>query len=341
MRTSVQVPMSVFGFNVNVTTPGFEQSCDLVPELDTDYVFDKASLTTLRLWWMKGQKEPLYIFGPQGCGKTSLVEQFFARLNVPVIPIMGRDPMEKADLVGMPWLGVDGAMHFRYGPAVRAYGHGEDGNDRNASDLSDGCVLLVNEFTKCPPGFWVANNELLERKPIYIEQTGELVKPKAGFRMVVTDNIRGLVGDDTGMFQSRYRQDASVMDRFWAMEMNYMGRDEEIKLLMKGLAGLSTQIAERFAETLRDVADDVRKAWMGNNGGSDAIETTLSTRTLLRVRDLFTLHAAGVQQGIDPVERAFAIALTSKCDPVSRNVIDQIVKLRFGNQFKPAHAATP
>jgi cobaltochelatase CobS len=327
--------MSVFGFNVNATTPGFDERCDLVPDVDDDYVFEKETLQTLRMWWMKGQKEPLYIFGPQGCGKTSLVEQFLARLNVPVIPIMGRDPMEKADLVGMPWLGVDGAMHFRYGPASRAYGHGEDG------EHNDGCVLLVNEFTKCDPGFWVSNNEILERKPIYIEQTGELIKPKEGFRLVVTDNIRGLVGDDTGMFQRRFRQDASVMDRFWAMEMDYIGRDEEIALLTKGLNGLNTQVVQRFAETLRDVAEDVRKAWMGNNTGTDAIETTLSTRTLLRIRDLFTVYAAGVKQGIDPVERAFSIALTTKCDPVSRNVIDNIVKLRFGNQFKPAAAAQP
>jgi cobaltochelatase CobS len=326
MKAFKNHPMSVFGFNVNATTPGYEQRSDMVPDLDPDYVFEKESLTTLRMWWMKGQKEPLYIFGPQGSGKTSLVEQFLARLNVPVIPIMGRDPMEKADLVGMPWLGVDGAMHFRYGPATRAYGHGED---------NEGCVLLVNEFTKCDPGFWVANNELLERKPIYVEQTGELIKPKAGFRLVVTDNIRGLVGDDTGMFQRRFRQDASVMDRFWAMEMKYIARDDEIALLMKGLTGIGADVAKRFAETLRDVAEDVRKAWMGNNSGSDAIETTLSTRTLLRIRDLFTLHAAGVKQGIDPVQKAFEIALTTKCDPVSRAVIDNIVKLRFGNQFKP------
>jgi cobaltochelatase CobS len=120
MRKAMQHPMAVFGFNVNGTTPGFEVRCDLVPDVDAGYVFEKQSLQTLRMWWMKGQKEPLYIFGPQGCGKTSLVEQFLARLNVPVIPIMGRDPFEKADLVGMPWLGLDGAMHFRYGPAPPA-----------------------------------------------------------------------------------------------------------------------------------------------------------------------------------------------------------------------------
>jgi cobaltochelatase CobS len=335
MRKAMQHPMSVFGFNVNGTTPGFEERCDLVPDVDAGYVFEKQSLQTLRMWWMKGQKEPLYIFGSQGCGKTSLVEQFLARLNVPVIPIMGRDPMEKADLVGMPWLGLDGAMHFRYGPAARAYGRGVEGDD------GDGCVLLVNEFTKCDPGFWVANNEILERKPIYIEQTGELIKPKDGFRLVVTDNIRGLVGDDTGMFQRRFRQDASVMDRFWAMEMDYISRDDEIALLRKGLDGIAAPVAQRFAETLRDVAEDVRKAWMGNNSGTDAIETTLSTRTLLRIRDLFTVYAAGVKHGIDPVESSFSVALTAKCDPVSRNVINNIVKLRFGNQFKPAAPAQP
>ena len=133
------------------------------------------------------------------------------------------------------------------------------------------------------------------------------------------------------------------MDRFWALEMKNIARDDEIAMLMTGLSGIGADVAKRFAETLRDVAEDVRKAWMGNNSGSDAIETTLSTRTLLRIRDLFTLHAAGIKQGIDPVKKAFEIALTTKCDPVSRAVIDNIVMLRFGNQFQPvaAPSATP
>ena len=85
--------------------PGLAEAHELVPEIDHGYVFEKTPLAILRAWWMSATREPLYIHGPWGCGKTSSVEQFFARLNVPVVPIMGRDPMEKADLVGMYVLG--------------------------------------------------------------------------------------------------------------------------------------------------------------------------------------------------------------------------------------------
>jgi cobaltochelatase CobS len=325
-KTRVEVPMSKFGFEaVSVTTPGYAEAHELVPELEPDYVFEKKSLMLLRAWWLSGTKEPLYISGPTGCGKTSLIEQFAARLNIPMISIMGRDPMEKADAVGMPWIGEDGAMRFAFGPASKAYG---------AEEGEQGCLLLINEFSAAPPGFWVANNEILEAKPIYIEPLGQVIKPKPGFRLVVTDNTRALVGDETGMLQSRFRQDASVIDRFWSMEMYYMETSAEIALLRQGLKELGEEMATRFAETLRKVAEKVREAYLQVNSANDAIETTLSTRTLLRIRDLILYFKDGGRYGIDPLQLAFEVGLTNKCSTTTKQVIHKIVTLEFGDLFK-------
>ena len=94
-RTRVEIALDRFGFaGVPLTVRGFAEAHELVPEIDNRYVFEKTPLQILRAWWMSATQEPLYIHGPWGCGKTSSVEQFFARLNVPVVPIMGRDPME-------------------------------------------------------------------------------------------------------------------------------------------------------------------------------------------------------------------------------------------------------
>src|SRR5207249_11000806 len=95
-RTRIEVPLDRFGFaGVPMKVPGFDEAHELVPDIDNGYVFEKAPFQILRAWWMSATREPIYIHGPWGCGKTSSVEQFFARLNVPVVPIMGRDPMEK------------------------------------------------------------------------------------------------------------------------------------------------------------------------------------------------------------------------------------------------------
>ncbi|MCK7500623.1 MAG: AAA family ATPase [Comamonadaceae bacterium] len=195
------MPLDRFGFlGVPISVSGFGEPHPLVPDVAQDYVFEKAPFQILRAWWMSGTREPLFIHGPWGCGKTSGVEQFFARLNVPVVPIMGRDPMEKADLIGMYVFGEARTMQWVDGPAALAYRHGY--------------VPLVNEFSERNPGFWVANNEILEGKPVFIEQRQELLKPHPDTRVIVTDNTRGLVGDETGLAQGRYRQDAAVMDRF-------------------------------------------------------------------------------------------------------------------------------
>jgi cobaltochelatase CobS len=186
-NTQVEVSLSKFGFEgVPLTVIGFAEKHDLIPDIDDAYVFEKMPLQILRAWWMSGTKEPLYIHGPWGCGKTSSVEQFFARLNVPVVPIMGRDPMEKADLIGMYVFGKNRKMEWIDGPAALAWRHGY--------------VLLVNEFSKCNPGFWVANNEILEGKPIFIEQRKELLKSHPNTRVVVTDNSKGAGGGRDGAF---------------------------------------------------------------------------------------------------------------------------------------------
>ena len=322
-RTRVEIPLDRFGFHgVPISVSGFGEPHPLVPDVAQDYVFEKAPFQILRAWWMSGTKEPLFIHGPWGCGKTSGVEQFFARLNVPVVPIMGRDPMEKADLIGMYVFGEARTMQWVDGPAALAYRHGY--------------VLLVNEFSKCNPGFWVANNEILEGKPVFIEQRQELLKPHPDTRVIVTDNTRGLVGDETGLAQGRYRQDAAVMDRFWSLQMDYMSEEPETRLVQARFAELGEDMAQRFAKTLRRIAEDVRACFMGVSKDNEAIEATISTRTLLRIAELVLMFLDGAKQGVDPFRLAFEIGLTNKVDETSKQVIHKVVDLHIGQNFAAA-----
>ena len=43
--------------------------------------------------------DPLYLYGPTGSGKTSLIKQLAARLNYPVFEVTGHGRMEFADRV--------------------------------------------------------------------------------------------------------------------------------------------------------------------------------------------------------------------------------------------------
>jgi MoxR-like ATPase len=125
------------------------------------------------------------------------------------------------------------------------------------------------------------------------------------------------------------------MDRFWSMRMDYMEAEAEIALLRRGMAGLPEEIAVRFATALRRIAEKVRAAYLQVSAEHDAIEATISTRTLLRIRDLVVMFRDGIKRGIDPFQMAFAIALTNKCDDTTRTVIEEIVRLEIGD---PAQA---
>ena len=86
------------------------------PDIDHGYIFHESSRDVV-VWFVgqQGQQEPLYVFGPTGCGKTSCIKQLAARLNYPVFEVTGHGRLEFADLVGHLTV-RDGNMTFEYGP---------------------------------------------------------------------------------------------------------------------------------------------------------------------------------------------------------------------------------
>ncbi len=112
-----------------------------------------------------------------------------------------------------------------------------------------------------------------------------------------------------------------------------MSAEPEVRLVRQRFAELGEEMAERFAATLRRIADDVRACFMGASKDNDAIEATISTRTMLRIADLVLLFLDGAKQGIDPFRLAFEIGLTNKCDETTRHTIHKVVQLHVGSTF--------
>ena len=94
------------------TVRGYAVPSAYTPAIDHDYIFHESSRDVV-VWFLNAH-EPLYVFGPTGCGKTSCIKQLAARLNYPVFEVTGHGRLEFADLVGH--LSVkDGNMTFEYG----------------------------------------------------------------------------------------------------------------------------------------------------------------------------------------------------------------------------------
>ena len=116
MQFNARVPARNFGLLSNRTVLGFRPQNGCPPPgarfiaPDPEYTFVPDFFERLRLWWeCDDTSSPLYISGPAGCGKTSAVLQFMARVNAPCVTLTCRRRMDKYELIGQ-W-GADAATH--------------------------------------------------------------------------------------------------------------------------------------------------------------------------------------------------------------------------------------
>jgi len=103
----------------SVTVKVYNDRTPNVPGIDDSYVFDEEQLKNVLLWLEGGVCKNLLLQGPTGCGKSSLVEQVCARLNVEVWRIACHSKLEFAEMLGSMTL-VPGAMKAQDGLLSKA-----------------------------------------------------------------------------------------------------------------------------------------------------------------------------------------------------------------------------
>jgi len=291
---------------------GFEKASSFTPEIDRNYIFHESSRDVV-VWFMS-ESDPLYLFGPTGSGKSSLVKQLAAKLNYPVFEVTGHSRLEYPEMIGH--LAVEnGNMKFQYGPLALA--------------MKFGGLFLLNEIDLLDPATAAGLNTILDGAPLCIpENNGELVQPHQAFRFASTANTNG-ASDDTGLYQGTLRQNLAFMDRFWLCEIPYPDPKSENELLERSFPDLPKNIRQNMV----NFAGEVRKLFMGAENAdtnlSNRIEVTFSTRTLLRWADLALRFQPLASQGIKPVNYALDRALGYRASKESRAVLHELVQRIF------------
>ena len=290
---------------------GYDTASEYTPAIDPDYLFHESSRDII-VWFLMNNPEPLYICGPTSAGKSSLVRQIAARLNYPVFEATGHDRLEFPDLVGH--LSVhNGNMVFEDGSLTMA--------------MKRGGIFLFNEADLCSPATLAGLNTVLDGSPLCIvENGGELIAPHPMFRFVVTANSNGS-SDETGLYQGVMRQNLAFMDRFIVVEIGYPKPEVEQNLLNRLFPELPPEITEKMV----DFANDVRKNFMGNSTAHDALEVTLSTRTLMRWAKLTIAFQPLSKQGISPIMYALDRALGFRASATSRAALHEMAQRIFPN----------
>lgn len=300
---------------------GFAAPCAYTPDPDPDYQFHET-MREIIVWFMQ-QADPLYVFGPTGSGKTSLIRQLAAKLNYPVLDVTGHARLEFTDLVGHLSL-EEGRMTFQYGPLALA--------------LKFGGLFLLNELDLLDPATLSGLNGILDGDPLCIpENGGEVIKPHPLFRFVATANTNG-GSDETGLYQGTLRQNLAFMDRFWLCEVDYPAKEAELRLL----ARTASLLPEAVRETMVEFAGEVRRLFRGFGDTQtplgESIEVTFSTRTLLRWADLTLRFQPLAHQGVQPVSYALDRALGFRATRETRSMLHELAQRMFPSADAPTGA---
>ncbi|WP_257253221.1 CbbQ/NirQ/NorQ/GpvN family protein [Endozoicomonas sp. SESOKO3] len=277
------------------------------------YVFDRDRLRKLLAFLDNPEGDGLYLCGPTGCGKTSLVSQAAARLHWPVqmVPVHGR--LELDDLLGQKVLDK-GSTPFQYGALSIA--------------VKEGHILILDEMDVADPAELAGLYDLLDGAPLVFAQNGgEIIPVHPRFRFVATGNSAG-AGDGSGLYQGVLRQSLAWLDRFRVISVDYPDEFTELMILNQVVPGLPVVVREKMVK----LANEVRRLFTGDSDGragegESQLSVTLSTRGLVRWARL-SLRFQGAPRVF---EYALEQALTARVEPAERQAIHRIGHDVFGD----------
>lgn len=306
MKTELVSVSHIFGMNetsgAQIRVP--KESSINTPVRNDDYIFEKNLLTRLILWYTQGSDEiGLHLYGQTGAGKSSLARELASRVRTGLHELHATPETEVADLIG-GYILQEGNTVWVNGPLTAAAEAGE--------------WLLIDELDVLNPGVGMILKSVLDGGPVSIPQTGQLLQPQPGFRLIATSNTDGS-GDTSGRYRGTQQQNTAVMNCFSHFRVNYLEAENETNLLMKLVPGIPKEVTA----TLVNVANAVRTAFMGEDS---ILNTVLSTRELMRTMRYFSSLA---QRRETSIYEDVTCALQMAVGDSDMNVLSEIVQRYF------------
>jgi len=349
-KTVLNKMADVFDISVpdHITVPVYTDRTPNVPEIDDTYTFEKVSLKKVLQWLDGNFGKNLLLTGPTGCGKSSLIEQVAARLNIEVWRVGAHGKLEFPELLGSTQL-VPGAMAnsdgllAKAGAAVSALFNGTtDGESvlqwlqRSFSNgvvtrfvygpavlaAQRGGILLMDEANFLHPSTVGAFNTTLDGGTLLIPDTGEVIVSASRFRICFTGNAMD-GGDDMSLHRGIQRMNVALMNRFLAIRCDYMNAVQEAAVI-----GKTVDLPGDLVSDLLSVAADTRKSFKDG-----VIETTISTRVLVRWAKLIQAQKYLLPTSAETVvTEALNFALLDAANPVDASAIRLVLLKTLGGK---------
>lgn len=270
-----------------------------------EHNFAEHMIITGLAWMFAGVGQNLFLSGPTGSGKSSFIEQFCARIGMPVYVVACHGKLEFYELIGSWHLCAEGKK-WEDGPAIRA--------------MKEGGVLLLDEINFLDASVIGGLNRLLDGMSFYITETNETVTPHPEFRIACTSNP----------FDPKYKgvkkMNAAFLDRVMAETVDYMDPLDEAKILNHNVPGLASWIIDSIV----GIAGQVR-----NQFKDGEMETTISTRGLIRWGKMIKMYGKSLADATtkkdtakccEILNRALGTAVTNRSDPAEKQAIEAILE---------------
>lgn len=294
-----------FGIDANLKVPAFSQANSHVPEVDPDYLFDKA--TTLAILAGFAHNRRVMVSGYHGTGKSTHIEQVAARLKWPAVRINLDSHVSRIDLVGKDAIVLkDGKQvtEFRDGILPWAY--------------QNNVALIFDEYDAGRPDVMFVIQRVLESSGrLTLLDQSRVIRPHPAFRLFATANTVGL-GDTTGLYHGTQQINQAQMDR-WSIvtTLNYLPHDQEVEIVLAKAKHYQNPEGREIVNSMVRLADLTRNAFMSGD-----LSTVMSPRTVITWAENAEIF--------QDVGMSFRLTFLNKCDDLERSLVAEFYQRCFG-----------
>lgn len=310
--TTVSVK-DTFGIDIDMQVPAYLEGSELVPDLDPDYLFDPR--TTLAILSGFAGDRRVLVTGFHGTGKSTHIEQVAARLNWPCLRINLDSHVSRIDLIGKDAIVLqDGKQVTEFQDGILPWAY-----QRNVA-------LVFDEYDAGRPDVMFVIQRVLESSGrLTLLDQSRVIRPHPGFRLFATANTVGL-GDTTGLYHGTQQINQAQMDR-WSITtvLNYLPEEKEVEIVQAKAPHLQNDEGRATVEKMVALAGLTRSAF--RNGD---LSTVMSPRTVLtwtQNSEFFENNAL-----------AFELTFLNKCDPVERELLEELYQRVFNEEVSVAAA---
>jgi len=279
----------------------------LVPKPDSTFVWTEPCKDVAEAI---EHNERVFIHGPSGTGKSSLVRQIGALTQRPVRRVSLNGETSVADFVGHWTVNEKKETVFVKGILPQA--------------LEEGYILQLDEVDAMQPEVGFILQQVLEPGGhLLLTDTGEDIAPHEAFRLVATANTLGF-GSDSGLYASgTHVLNFSWLDR-WdvVVHMDFLPAKQEVELLRSRYSSLNKDLLKRIVKA----AGDLRKAH-----AEEQLTTVVSTRRLLAL-------CARLERG-NEFTRALQVCVLNKVPAEDVKVIQETFDHHLGPMAQQQSAA--